>query len=713
MKRFLFIGLMILSYLSCFSQEEVKKDVTYDQLSRGVFSARSIGGLRSMKDGEHYTARVGNSIVKYNYSTGDAVDTLYKGGLKFGNYDLSQHEDKIILKTEIEPVYRHSAKANFFIYDIASGVTSALSKGGKQQEATLSPDGTKAAFVRNNNLFVVDLVNGVEKQITSDGRPGEIIYGIPDWVYEEEYSFSRAYEWSPASDAIAFYRFDERNVKSYNMNYFDTMLYPQNVTFKYPKAGEENSKVEIKVYNLKSEKTTGIDIGTETDIYIPRIKWTGRPDVLAVSRLNRHQNRYDLLLADVVYGVSKAVYSEASDTYVERIDDQKVTFLPDGKRMIIKNENDGFMHLYLYDLTGKKLNQITSGKFEVLDICGIDAKGTKVFFTSTEVSPLETHLYSVNLNGKGKTQLTSRNGTNRIAMSEGGKYYICHHSSVTEPTTATLHKSNGAQVRVLEDNAKLRARLAEYNMPTKDFITVPNENGDMLNGYILKPHDFDSTKVYPLFMTQYSGPGSQSVSNSWGLSWEAALLAEGYLVACVDGRGTGMRGAEFKKCTYKDLGKLEVEDQIAAAKYFATLPYVDGERIGIYGWSYGGFMALNCILKGADVFKMAISVAPVTSWRFYDTIYTELYNGLPQENEHGYDDNSPLFHAEKLKGKLLIAHGTADDNVHIQNAYRMIEELLKHGKDYEWLIFPDKNHGMGAHRHALTKKMINFTKSNL
>lgn len=710
MKKFVFAIALI---ASCLSASGRGVEVVYDSIAKGRFSARSVSGLRSMIDGEHYSARDKNLIVKYNYSNGDAVDTLFERDFKFADYQFSDKEDKILLKTEVEPIYRHSAKCNFYVYDMAADSLFLLSANGKQQEAALSPDGRRAAFVRDNNMFIVELDGMIEKQITNDGRYNEIIYGIPDWVYEEEYGFSRAYEWSPASDAIAFYRFDERNVKSYNMNYFDTLLYPQNITFKYPKAGEENSKVEIRVYNLASAKTTTLNLGDDADFYIPRIKWTRRSDILSISKVNRLQNRYDLLLADVVYNVAKSVYTETSPAYIDRVDDSKVTFLPDGKRMIIKNENDGFMHLYLYDITGKKLGQITKGEWEVAQICGMDAKGQKIYYTSSEISPLENHLYSINLNGRGKTQLTSNSGTNRINMSNGAKYYICHHSSSTEPTTATLHRSNGEQVRVLLDNAALRARLKDYSLPIKEFIEVPNENGDMLNGYILKPQNFDSTKVYPLFMTQYSGPGSQQVTNSWSVGWEASLLAEGYLVACVDGRGTGKRGAKFRQCTYGNLGKYEVEDQIAAAKYFAEMPYIDANRIGIYGWSYGGFMSLNCILKGADVFKMAISVAPVTSWRFYDTIYTEIYNGLPQDNPKGYDDNSPLFHAEKLKGKLLIAHGAADDNVHIQNTYQMIEKLLNNGKQFEWLIFPDKNHGMGNRNGVITRKMIQFTKDNL
>ncbi|MEG1607838.1 MAG: prolyl oligopeptidase family serine peptidase, partial [Mucinivorans sp.] len=408
------------------------------------------------------------------------------------------------------------------------------------------------------------------------------------------------------------------------------------------------------------------------------------------------------------------IYNEVSSTYVERIDDQKITILPDGRRFIVKNETDGWMHLYMYDLTtGKYISQITKGEWEVTKINGIDMRSGKIFYTSTEGSPLERAFFSINFDGSGKRPLTSEAGYYKISMSRGAKYFISQYSTATTPNIATLHQANGKIVRTLELNDMLKTHLQEYDMPRKEFIKFTTERGDELMGYIIKPSDFDSTKSYPLFMTQYSGPGSQRVTNSWEHSWEEALVAEGYLVACVDGRGTGFRGAAFKQCTYKNLGQKEVEDQISAARFFATLPYIDADRIGIYGWSYGGFMSLGCILKGADIFKMAIAVAPVTSWRYYDTIYTELYNGLPDENPDGYDKNSPINFAELLQGKLLIAHGTADDNVHVQNSYDMISALLSKDKHFDWVIYPDVNHSMGVFRKDLTLKMIDYTKKNL
>ncbi len=716
-KKFLAGIFICLAVYNSQAQETSKQEISYQDIAQGKFAARSIRGLRSMADGEHYTTQLGGAIIRHRYKDGSTVDTIFSAAwkepnLKVSGYAMSDDESKILLQTEREAIYRHSSKSNYWIYDRTTDSLYALSKNGKQQEASISPDGRYAAFVRDNNLWWVDLGTKEEHQATFDGKAGEIINGIPDWVYEEEYSFAKAYHWSPASDKIAYYRFDEREVKYYNMNTFEGELYPKNVTFKYPKAGETNSIVQIKVYDLDSQKHTLMNIGEQTDIYIPRIEWTQNDNTLAIHRLNRLQNDYDLLLANAITGESKTLYQETEEKYIERIDDQKITFLRDGKHFIVKNESTGFMHLYLYNLKGELLNPITSGEWEVREICGVDPRNKKVYYTSTEISPLASDFYSVGINGTGKKRL-SEDGTSSITMSTGCKYYICHNSSLNSPTVATLHKASGELVRNLEDNAALKERLAEFEMPTKEFFSFTTPAGDELNGYMLLPHDFDSSKNYPLFMTQYSGPGSQSVKDAWSVGWETALLREGYLVACVDGRGTGGRGEAFRKVTYENLGGPELEDQIYAAQYLGELDYVDSERIGIYGWSYGGFMALNCILKGADVFKMAISVAPVTSWRYYDTIYTELYNGMPQQNPKGYDENSPLHFADLLKGKLLLVHGTADDNVHIQNSYEMIEALTKEGKDFDWLIYPDRNHSMGNRRNDLMKRIINFTKENL
>ncbi|MEG1935052.1 MAG: DPP IV N-terminal domain-containing protein, partial [Rikenellaceae bacterium] len=627
--------------------------------------------------------------------------------------EFSGNEKKILFTTDIKHIYRHSFKADYWIYDLITRELKPLSTAGAQQVATISPDGKKAAFVRDNNLFWVDLASFEEHQITTDGKFNYILNGIPDWVYEEEYSFARAYEWSPESDAIAFYRTDESRVEQYKMNVFTTNLYPEVYQFKYPKAGEENSVVSIHAFNLESGNTVAMNIGDEKDQYIPRIKWSSQDGKLLVFRLNRHQNNFDMLLCDDKSGQSEVVYNEQNDRYIERINDGTVTFLPSDDRIIVLSEKDGFMHLYLYDMGKRIMRQITTGNWEVTEVMGVDAKKEIIYYISTEKSPLERNLYSIKFNGKERKCLTPEKGTYSVAPSVGFKYFISYFSNSTTPTLVRLHSgADGKVVRVLEENKELKDKLAEYKVAQKEFFKFKTSEGVELYAYMIKPTDFDGSKKYPVFMTQYSGPGSQSVANRFGMGWEMDLVNSGYIVACVDGRGTGFRGEDFKKCTYKDLGHLEVVDQIEGAKYLGTLPFVDASRIGIFGWSYGGFMSLNCILKGNDVFKAAIAVAPVTSWRYYDSIYTELYNGLPQENPKGYDDNSPVNFADRLKGKLLIAHGTGDDNVHIQNTMSMIRSLTKAGKPFEMLIYPDENHGMGASAGHLMNKCIDFIKTN-
>ncbi len=709
MQKYLLLAVALLTTAVTFAQ----KKFTYNDLSDGLFASKTVRGVRSMNDGIHYTTQEGSAIVKYSYETGEAVDTIVNTknttpALNFSDYEFSSDERKILLTVDPQAIYRHSFTADYWIYDIAGNSLKKLSDNGRQQVAQLSPDGQKAAFVRDNNLFWVDLNSGKEVQITTDGKRNEILNGIPDWVYEEEYSFSRAYEWSPQSDYIAYYRTDETNVKEYNMNLFEDSLYPTVYKFKYPKAGEENSTVTIHVYNLVNGSTQQMETQTGGEHYIPRIVWTANPGKLAVFRINREQNHFELLYADAESGEAQVIYDEANPRYVERIDYETVTFLPDGDRFIIKSEKNGYMHLYLYSIRKGALNRITDGAWEVVSLLGVDDKAGKLYYTSTETSPLKRNLYSIRLNGKDKKRITTGEGTYTINFSKGFKYFISYFSNISTPNTVTLHTADGKAVRILEDNAALKARIAEYGLPQKEFFTFTTSEGVSLYGWMIKPPHFDNTKKYPLLMTQYSGPGSQRVSDSWKTDWEDALAQEGFVIACVDGRGTGFRGEEFKKCTYKDLGNLEVKDQIEAAKYLGSLQFIDPERIAIYGWSYGGFMALNCILKGNDVFRAAVSVAPVTSWRFYDTIYTELYNGNPNDNPEGYDNNSPINYAELLKGKLFLAHGTGDDNVHIQNTYRMVKALNEADKEYELHIYPDRNHSMGPDRKHLINAAIEF-----
>jgi len=689
---------------------------TFFVLTLATLAIAAIAQGKNQYDEQFIRQEKGNILV-YSYATGLPVDTLLTPndieGLKYNDYSVSSGNRYILLATEKEAVYRHSSKSFYYVFDrIDKKLTPLADKAkGKQQEATFSPNGKSVAFVRDNNLFVTDIISWKERQISFDGRKGEILNGIPDWVYEEEYSFSRAFEWSPESDAIAFWRFDEREVKSYDMTVMNQDLYPELVSFKYPKAGEKNSSVQIKVCNLNvAGKTINIPL-PDGDIYVPRITWTKADNKIAIHVMNRKQNNYKLLLADALLGVSSTIYEETDPCYIEQIDDQKVFFLPNSRNFIVKNETDGWMHLYMYNYQGVKVTQITSGDWEVIDVVGVDPIGKTIFYTSTEEGELQSQLYSISFNGKNKTKLTKEKGTHRISMSPSCMFYQDTYSANGIPPKTVLYNYKGSEVRVIKDNV---TALEKATRPKKEFFTFTTSEGVELNGYMIYPQDFDSKKVYPILMVQYSGPGSQQVSDSYDRGdWYYDLLDKGYIIGCVDGRGTGRRGAEFRKITYGSLGHYELLDQIEAAKYFGSLPFIDKDRIGIYGWSYGGFMAMNAILKASDVFAVAIAVAPVISWRFYDSIYTERYNGLPQENPEGYDENSPLGFAAGLKGKLLLVHGTADDNVHIQNTYRMVEELVKADKDYTLLIYPDKNHGMGSSRMHLYRQMKEFIENNL
>ena len=686
----------------------------YSALRDWTFEQKTVSGVRSLSDGERYTTMSDGRVLCFLYRTGEPAGVLFDASaaeprIEFTDYVLSADERRLLLTTDVEPIYRHSFTAEYWISDRQDGSRRRLSQGGPQQQAQFSPDGSRVAFVRGGNLFVADPAAGSERQLTFDGRFNHIINGLPDWVYEEEFSFARAFAWSPDGRKIAYLRFDESRVKQYNMNRFAGGLYPENYTFKYPKAGEQNSVVELYCCDAADGSTVRMDTGEQTDQYIPRLFWTPTGQ-LGFYRLNRLQNHFEVLLCDSS-GASRVVYDERNDRYVERVDGRTVTFLPDGDRFVVRSERDGFMHLYLYSVSEGLLGRITSGEWEVTELLGIE--GDRVYYLSTETSPLRRDLYTVRLDGRGKRRLTGGDGTYRIAPSRGFRYFISYFSNVRTPNRVTLHRSDGRLVRTLEDNAALRAKLDELQVPVKEFFRFATSEGVELNGYMVRPNGFDSSRRYPVLMTQYSGPGSQQAADRWTIGWEDVLVQQGYIVACVDGRGTGFRGEEFKKCTYGELGKYETVDQIEAARYLASLPYVDPDRIGIYGWSYGGFMALNCILKGNDVFRAAIAVAPVTSWRFYDTIYTEIYNGLPQDNPSGYDDNSPIHFADRLKGKLLIAHGTGDDNVHIQNTYEMITRLVEYDKPFELYVYPDRNHGMGPSRHHLMERCIEFVQRNL
>jgi dipeptidyl-peptidase 4 len=723
MKKIFVIALALLGVYNAIAQSELKKISLEDLNLHNTFAARSVRGIKSMKDGETYTVlERGGKIVKHSYSTGaslgvifNALDFEVNSLRNFSGYDLSADEKKILLSTDITPIYRHSYTANYYVYDIESKSIEPLSTNGSQMLATFSPDGLQIAFVRDNNMFIKNLVDRTETQITFDGKFNHIINGLPDWVYEEEFHLTTGFHWSPDSKMIAFYRFDESRVKLFNMPLFNNELYPANYSFKYPKAGEDNSLVTIHVYDLAKGETTTMNVGQETDQYIARIKWTPNNQFLSMVRLNRLQNKVDILLANPQSGESKVLYSESNKFYIEEPSNDFPLFTHDSKHFIISSERDGFNHIYLYGMDGKLIRQLTKGTNEVKSIYGYDARSKRVYYNAIDDSPLRTAVFYVTFDGKKTGKLSTKAGTNSANFSEGFKYFIHFHSTINTPPIVTLHNSVGKQIRILEDNSKLNETLARYEMPVKEFFKFTTSEGVELNGYMVKPPHFNETHKYPVMLNQYSGPGSQTVVDRFRISWDEYLATEGYIVVCVDGRGTGGRGEEFKKITYGQLGYYESIDQIETGKYLQALPYVDKDRLGIWGWSYGGYMSSLCLFKAPEVFRMAIAVAPVTTWRFYDTIYTERYMGLPQDNPKGYDDNSPINHVDGLKGKLLLIHGTGDDNVHVQNAIEMAEKLVQANKQFDMMLYPDKNHSIfgGNTRIHLYTLMSNYVKANL
>ncbi|WP_442846544.1 S9 family peptidase [Leeuwenhoekiella sp. H156] len=702
-----------------------QKQITLEEIYDGTFRMQYLDRLHSMNNGKEYAVlntdrNTGTKTLDvYSYKTGDKVSTLINSkqieGLDyFIGYTLSADESKALLSTNLRSIYRRSSLGVYYVYDLK---TKKLIKVADDaiQEPTFSPDASKVAYGLNNNLYVKDLETGTTTQVTTDGAKNKIINGITDWVYEEEFAFVRAFDWNADGTKLAYIRFDETEVPEFSMDVFGKELYPSQDVFKYPKAGETNATVSLHIYDLEDQNTKAVDLSGFQNYYIPRLEWTPDADVLAVQTTNRKQNDVNLLFVDGASAKAKLILSDTDDAYVDITDN--LTFL-DENQFLWTSEKDGWNHIYHYSADGKLINQVTKGLWEVTSYYGYDPKTKRVFYQSSENGSINRGVYSVKLNGSDKKALSADAGTNSANFSTDFTYYINSFSDASTPYVFTLHSAkDGKLIRKIKDNQALKDQFSEYVISEKEFFTLPI-NGEELNAYMIKPKDFDASKKYPVFMTQYSGPGSQSVANSWGGGndyWFQMLAQDGYIIVCVDPRGTGLKGRDFKKMTQNELGKYEVEDQIAAAQKLGERPYIDADRIGIWGWSYGGFMASNCIFQGADTFKMAIAVAPVTSWRFYDSIYTERYMTTPQENAGGYDENSPISHVDKLKGKYLLVHGSADDNVHVQNTMRLIEALVQANKQFDWAIYPDKNHGIygGNTRLHLYTKMTNFIKENL
>lgn len=714
MTRILF---SLLLFINVAAVAQSKKEITLEDIwKNNTFRQDVVAGFRSMADGEHYSEiNKDGELVKVKFEDGTKAATLVNlrtiqynnQELKISDYEFNQDETKLLLYTESENIYRRSVLHKVYVYDLASKEVT-LVHDKKILHASFSPQSDKVAYVLDNNIYYLDLNSKETITITDDGDYNHI-NGNCDWVYEEEFEFTKAYEWSAEGDYLAYYSFDQTAVPEYNFAMYDK-LYPTDYKYKYPKAGEINSIIGIHIYHLKNGKTIDFDLGTNTDIYIPRIKINPYNNALIIYRLNRLQNHLELLQADTKTGNTTTIYDETNKYFVEINDN--ISILKNKNAFVYTSEKDGYNHIYLHDIEKNESIQLTKGNWEVTNIKGVDEEKNAIHYMSTEKSPLQRQLYIVDINSKTTTCITPEAGWHDITFSNNFKYFLDKHSIINQPPTYTL-VSKTMNKRVLKDNAALTAKMNEYDISKLELITVPNEAGTLLNGWMIKPTTFSASKKYPLLMFQYSGPGSQQVMNQFSgrdFWWYQMLAQKGYIIVCVDGTGTGFRGEEFKKKTYLQLGKYESDDQIAVAKYFAKQPYIDASRIGIWGWSFGGYMSSICLLKGADVFKTAIAVAPVTNWRYYDNIYTERYMRTPQENAKGYDDNSPVNMVDKLKGNYLLIHGTADDNVHYQNAIEMQKALINANKDFDSEAYPNKNHGIsgGVTRLQLYRKLTNF-----
>lgn len=722
-KTITIIALIFINLLTGFSQQSNLK--LEDIWGSTKFFAKKEGGFSSMANGQFYSNiesdKKGDYIVRFEFSSGKAIDTIVNAKnlivindtISIKDYAFSKDEKKILIATNSEAIYRHSSRSDYYIIDLTTKKIDKLSFNGKMMYCSISPDGNNVAFVRDNNIYTISLSDLKETQVTTDGKRNEIINGATDWVYEEEFSMDVAFSWSPDGNKIAYYKFDESEVKEFNLTYYGG-LYPKEEKFKYPKAGEANSKVDIYVYDIKTKRSLKMDTGNERE-YIPRMQWTKDANKLSIQRSNRHQNILELLLCDATTGKNTVILKEENNSFIEITDD--LTFLKNGKQFIWTSTQDGYNHIYLYNLDGSKVKQITTGKYDVTKYYGYDEKAGLFFYQSAENSPTERSIYSINITGK-KQNLTPENGVHDAEFSSGFEYFIDTYSTYGKPFVCAVINSKGKKLRVLEDNQKVLDEMKKYQLSKIEAFNFKTLDGTELLGWMIKPINFDSTKKYPVLFHVYGGPGKQTVMNQWegpNYFWHQLMAQKGYIIVSVDNRGTPGRGLDFANCIYKDMGNLEVKDQLSAVEYFKKFNYVDASRIGVWGWSFGGYMTSLLMTKVTNTYKAGIAVAPVINWRYYDNIYTERYLQTPQENPDGYDQNSPITFAKQLNGNLLLVHGAADDNVHMQNSMDFINALVKNNKQFDMFIYPNRNHGIsggGARLHLYTK-MTDFLIKNL
>ena len=706
------------------SAQTGSKRVDLKEITDGKFrQVTAIGEMRSLPDGEHYTAMNEDKsmIIKYAYRTGQPVDTLFNARkarectfTDFDGYTISSTGHHILVWRDTEPIYRRSFKAMVYDYDVRRNYVKPISDGeGKQMIPTFSPDGRMCAYVRDNNIWIRKFDYDTEVQVTKDGEVNKILNGITDWVYEEEFAVTNLMAWSPDSEILAFVRSDESEVPRYSMQVYGDGLYPGYYDYKYPKAGERNSTVTVRAYNVATKDTKALRVPMEEEHYIPRITFTTHAEQLAVMVLNRQQNVFNMYYANPKSGVFRLILREENKCYVDSEWLSSIHFTGNGFTYV--SEQDGYAHLYLYSPTGVMQRQVTKGNWDVTRFLGIDEATKACYYESAEESPLRRSVYKIDAKGV-KTKLSTAVGTNQASFSANYAYFVNRYSNANTPVRITVNETRTKkELRVLQDNAALRDRLSGYAFAKKEFLTIHTASGYDLNAWMVKPVDFDPSKRYPVMMTQYSGPNSQQVLDQYGFDWEQYLASKGIIVVCVDGRGTGARGEAFRKCTYMRMGELESKDQVEAARALGEFDYIDKDRIAIWGWSFGGYNTLMALSVGDGTFKVGIAVAPPTDWKYYDTVYTERFMRTPQENFEGYAATSPLRRVKDLKGKLLLVHGTADDNVHFMQTMEYAEALVQANKQFDMHIYKDRNHSIygGNTRYHLYTKMSNYLFENL
>ena len=721
MKNLLFILIFFLSASFLIAQNG-KNPIQLKDIVERKYASQGVEEMRSLSDGEHYTILNSDRkmILKCAYKTGKITDTLFNVNTtretrleKIEGYLISSTGYRILVWTNKESIYRRSWKADVYDYDVRRNFLKPLSDtGGKIRIPTFSPDGRMCAYVKDNNIWLKKFDYDTESQVTKDGEAGKILNGITDWVYEEEFDVTNLMSWSIDSKFLAFVKSDESAVPTYTFQRYDGTLYPGTYSYKYPKAGENNSTVGVYAYNTDTKDIKKMEVPLDADGYIPVIRFTENEDQLAVMTLNRHQNQFSMYYANPKSTIARLAFRDQNKYYINSDWIAAICFTKDN--FLYVSEKDGFSHVYLYTINGIQDRQLTSGKWDVTALYGYNPETKTVYYQSAEESPLRRSICKIDAKGV-KTRLSARDGVNSATFSSNFQYFVNTFSNVTTPAVVSICDEKGKQLSVLNDNSELQNRLQALQYPQKEFFTFTNPQGNTLNGWMLKPVNFDSERKYPVLMIQYSGPGSQEVLDRYGMDWDVYLASQGYVVVAIDGRGTGARGEEFRKCTYLNLGALESDDQIAGAQYLGTLPYVDKNRIAIWGWSYGGYNVLMAMSRSNGIFKAGIAIAPVVDWRFYDSVYTERFMLTPNENESGYNASSPLKLAENLQGRLLLIQGTADDNVHFQNSMYYAKSLEEAGKQFDMQIYPDKNHSiLGAKtRLHLYNRIIDFLNRNL